>query len=219
MPRLLPEFIDNPENRCPVILLLDTSASMSGKPIQELNRGLSCFKEDVLRDDQACLSVEVAIITFGETVNLVQDFVTIDEFSPPLLNTGGRTPMGQGIEYGLDLLEKRKLVYKEGNIQYYRPWVFLITDGQPTDQWLNAAQRVKEAEEQNRLLFFTVGVEGANFQRLAQIAPKDRLPVKLNGLDFRSLFLWLSSSMKRISQGKIGESMELPPVGWGKITT
>ncbi len=52
---------------------------------------------------------------------------------------------------------------------------------------------------------------------LKQIAPVERPPVTLNGLDFRSLFLWLSTSMKRVSTGKIGEAIELPPVGWGKI--
>jgi uncharacterized protein YegL len=89
----LPEFAENPENRCPVILLLDTSGSMSGQPIQELNRGLAAFKEDVLRDTQASLSVEVAIVTFGP-VRLTQDFVTIDQFTLPKLEADGVTPMG-----------------------------------------------------------------------------------------------------------------------------
>jgi uncharacterized protein YegL len=65
MPVGLPEFVENPENRCPVILLLDSSGSMSGQPIQELNRGLAAFKEDVQKDAQASLSVEVAIVTFS----------------------------------------------------------------------------------------------------------------------------------------------------------
>ena len=47
MPVGLPEFVENPETRCPVILLLDVSGSMSGQPIQELNRGLAAFKKDV----------------------------------------------------------------------------------------------------------------------------------------------------------------------------
>ncbi|NES84993.1 MAG: VWA domain-containing protein [Moorea sp. SIO2B7] len=219
MPVGLPEFVENPENRCPVILLLDTSASMSGEPIQALNRGLAMFKEDVLRDTQASLSVEVAILKFGGKVELTQDFVTIEEFTPPVIEASGRTPMGEAIEQALDLLETRKETYKENGIQYYRPWVFLITDGAPTDNWQNAAQRLRDAEANRRLLFFAVGVEGANFKILGQICPPQRPPVSLNGLDFRSLFEWLSSSMKRVSSGKVGEAMELPPVGWGKITT
>ena len=216
MPVGLPEFVENPENRCPVILLLDTSGSMSGQPIQELNRGLAAFKEDVMKDAQASLSVEVAIVTFGP-VRLTQDFVTIDHFTPPKLEADGVTPMGAAIEYALDLLEKRKQSYKDNGVHYYRPWVFLITDGAPTDDWQGAAQRVREEEEKRRILFFTVGVEGADMITLKQIAP--RPPVALNGLDFRSLFVWLSTSMKRVSSGKVGEAVALPPVGWGQITS
>lgn len=219
MPIGLPEFVDNPENRCPVVLLLDTSASMSGVPIQELNRGVAVFSEDVLRDAQASLSVEVAIVKFGGSVSLLQDFVTIDNFKTPVMEASGDTPMGQAIEYALDLLETRKVTYKENHIQYYRPWVFLITDGAPTDHWQYAAQKLKDAEASRRLLFFAVGVRGADFNTLKQITPPSRLPVQLNGLDFRSLFVWLSSSMKRISCGKVGEAVELPPVGWGQITS
>ncbi len=218
MPVGMPEFVENPENRCPVILLLDTSGSMSGQPIQELNRGLAAFKEDVMKDAQASLSVEVAIVTFGP-VRLTQDFVTIDHFTPPKLEADGVTPMGEAIEYALDLLEKRKQSYKDNGVHYYRPWVFLITDGAPTDDWQGAAQRVREEEEQRRMLFFTVGVQGADMHKLRQIAPPERPPVTLNGLDFRSLFVWLSTSMKRVSSGKVGEAVALPPVGWGQITT
>lgn len=219
MPVGLPEFIENPENRCPVILLLDTSRSMTGRPIQELNEGLKTFKDDLLRDTQASLSVEVAIIEFGKNVKLVQDFVTVDDFTPPVLQADGMTPMGQAIEYALDILEQRKATYKANGIQYYRPWVFMITDGAPTDAWRNASQRLQEAERNNKLLFFAAGVEGADMDTLRYIVPPERPPVMLNGLDFTSLFIWLSGSMKRVSHGKVGEVIALPPVGWGQIST
>ncbi|NCO74196.1 MAG: VWA domain-containing protein [Cyanobacteria bacterium] len=214
----LPEFADNPENRCPVILLLDTSGSMYGEPINALNRGISTFKEDVIKDTQASLSVELAIITFGDTVKLAQDFITVDEFNPPKLEASGVTPMGEAMEKALILLETRKRVYKENGIGYYRPWIFLITDGAPTDNWQIPAEMVREAEAQKRCLFFTVAVEGADMDKLKQIAPSDRPPVVLNGLDFRALFQWLSTSMKRVSGGKVGEAVALPPVGWGQIS-
>ncbi|MEH2282557.1 MAG: VWA domain-containing protein [Nostoc sp.] len=219
MPVGMPEFVENPENRCPVILLLDTSGSMSGQPIQELNRGLAAFKADVLKDSQASLSVEVAIITFGPIVKLTQDFVTIDQFTPPTLEVAGVTPMGAAIEYALDFLENRKKTYKDNGILYYRPWVFLITDGAPTDSWDSAAQRLREAEAQSRLLFFTVGVKDADMNILKQISPPERPPVTLNGLDFRELFVWLSASVKRVSSGKVGQAVALPAMGWGQITS
>jgi len=157
MPVGLPEFVENPENRCPVILLVDTSRSMGGRPLQELIEGLRIFKEEVQQDTQAALSVEVAIVQFGKSVDLVQDFVTIDDFDPPKLTADGMTPMGTAIEFALDLLEKRKATYRVNGVQYYRPWIFMITDGAPTDPWVNAARRLQEAESENKLLFLRLG--------------------------------------------------------------
>lgn len=219
MPLGLPEFVENPEPRCPVVLLCDTSGSMSGEPINALNTGLAAFQKDVYKDEIASLRVEVALITFGP-VQLVQDFVTIDNFTPPRLTASGVTPMGEAIEYGLDLIEQRKETYKANGVQYYRPWVFLITDGAPTDSYQNAAYRIREAEAQRRMLFFAVGVEGADINKLSQIALPERPPVLLNGLDFSSMFQWLSTSMKRVSSSQVGSTMvSLPPVGWGQIAT
>lgn len=219
MPIGLPEFVDNPEPRCPVILLCDTSGSMAGQPINALNAGLVAFQDDVFKDETASLRVEVALVTFAP-VRLAQEFVTIDNFMPPLLKADGVTPIGEAIDYALDLLEQRKETYKNNGVQYYRPWVLLITDGAPTDNWYHAAQRVRQAEMQRRLSFFAIGVEGADMNTLRQIAPPERPPVRLNGLDFQSMFLWLSTSMKRVSCSQVGGTMiSLPPVGWGQITT
>lgn len=216
-----PEFVENPENRCPVILLVDTSGSMAGGPIEALNEGLKTFRETVLEDEQASLRVDVAIVGFGP-VELVQDFVTIDQLNPPHLVANGLTPMGEAISFALDLLESRKVTYRANGIQYYRPWVFLITDGAPNpgSPWQQAAQRVQMAEQQRKLSFFAVGVQGADMNTLSQVAPPMRPPLMLNGLDFKSMFLWLSDSMVRVSSSTVGGDMvALPPVGWGQITT
>lgn len=216
-----PEFVENPENRCPVILLVDTSGSMAGGPIEALNEGLRTFKETVLQDEQASLRVDVAIVGFGP-VELIQDFVTIDQLNPPHLVAKGLTPMGEAISFALDLLESRKVTYRTNGIQYYRPWVFLITDGAPNPDspWQQAAQRLKLAEQERKLSFFAVGVQGADMNTLSEVAPPMRPPLMLNGLDFKSMFLWLSDSMVRVSSSTVGGDMvALPPVGWGQITT
>ena len=130
--------------------------------------------------------------------------------------------MGEALSYALDLLENRKVTYRNNGIQYYRPWVFLITDGAPNPDspWQQSAERLKNAEAQRKLSFFAVGVQGADMSILNQISPPERPPLMLNGLDFRSMFLWLSDSMVRVSSSTVGGDMvALPPVGWGQIAT
>src|SRR3954453_7364126 len=139
IPFAYPAFVDNPEPRCACLLLLDTSGSMNGKPIEELNAGLRAFKEAMASDPMAMLRVEVAVITFGP-VQVLTEFQTADIFEPPHLSVTGDTPMGAAIMQGLDLLDARKATYKQAGVAYYRPWVFLITDGSPTDQWQQAAE-------------------------------------------------------------------------------
>ncbi|MEK0180707.1 vWA domain-containing protein [Microcoleus anatoxicus] len=215
------EFAQNPEPRCPVVLLLDTSGSMSGDRIDELNAGLASFKQDVEKDTTASLRVEVAIITFDSSVNLIQDFVTMDNFYPPQLTTTGTTAMGEGIELALNEVESRKAIYKSNGIQYYQPWVFLITDGGPTDSWQSAAQRVRQADADRKISFYAIGVQGADMNILGQIAPVNIPPLMLKGLQFQELFRWLSDSMKRVSSSKVGGGQtSLPAVtGWAQTNT
>jgi uncharacterized protein YegL len=214
------DFAINAEPRCPVVLLLDNSGSMSGQPIQQLNQGVAVFKQSVEQDALAALRVEVAIVSFGPVV-MRQDFVTIDQFVPPQLQAEQLTPMGEAINYALDLLENRKADYKNNGIQYYRPWVFLITDGSPTDTWQPAAQRVRQGENDKKFSFFAVGVKGADMGILSKIADPTRPPLLLNGLDFKSMFLWLSQSMKQVSHSQPGATTQVqtPPVGWGQVST
>lgn len=210
------EFAINPDPRCPCVLLLDTSGSMDGASIEALNRGLQVFQEDVAQSELARRRVEVAIVTFGNGgVRQIQDFITVDNFYPPVLSAGGDTPMGAAINLALDMLSARKAQYKANGIAYYRPWIFMVTDGVPTDSWGTAAQRVRTEDANKSVAFFTVAVEGADTQTLAQIAPPARKPVKLQGLKFAEMFVWLSRSQQRVSSSKPGENVGLPPVdGW-----
>ncbi len=212
------EFIDNPEPRCPCLLILDVSGSMRGKPIRELNEGLTQFRDELFADALAAKRVEVGLVTFGP-VTVVNDFTGVQSCIAPELRDQGDTPMGRAIEEGLNMLRERKNSYRQNGISYYRPWVFLITDGGPTDNWQNAAQAVKSGEAEKAFSFFAVGVEGANFEILSQISV--RQPLVLKDMRFRDLFSWLSSSLSSVSQSNPGDAVPLSnpaaPDGWASI--
>lgn len=210
------EFADNPEQRCPCILLLDTSGSMMGEKMDQLNAGVRAFKDELMQDGLASKRVEVAIVTFGP-VYLAQDFVTADAFQPPYLQAGGDTPMGSAIIEGLETLARRKEIYRANGVPYNRPWVFLITDGAPTDSVHFAKQQLREGVDQKKFAFFAVAVDGADIARLTDLSP--RKPAELKGLKFRELFQWLSSSLSSASRSSpTMETLALPPpTDWANL--
>lgn len=213
------EFADNPDPRVACVLLLDTSSSMRDEPIDRLCEGVRLLKDSLCSDPVARRRVELALVTFNSTVTVGHDFVSPDEFVPPHLTTSGLTHMGEGIITALDLIEARKALYKQAGIKYYRPWVFLITDGEPQGEpdhvTSQAAYRVRDAEGGKKAVVFAIGVEGANMGRLGSLVVRE--PLRLQGLDFQTLFKWLSDSLGGVSRSNPGDQLALPPTGWATI--
>ncbi|MBZ5532071.1 MAG: VWA domain-containing protein [Acidobacteriia bacterium] len=221
--------IGNPtQPHCATVLLLDVSGSMDGEKISQLNHGLQVFKEEISKDDLASKRVDLAVISFGQTVQVVHGFSNIDDFEPTVLTANGATPMGAAILTAADMIEQRKQQYKSQGIDYYRPWIFMITDGAPTDMqvgdstWNKVLQCVHEGESGKKFMFFAVAVDSAETHLLAQIAPPNRPPVRLVGTKFKEMFQWLSKSQAKVSSSKINDTVALEnPVaaGWGAAST
>jgi len=213
------EFAENPEPRCPCVLLLDTSGSMQGAPLDAMLAGLEAFRFDLAVDPLAARRVEIAVVAFDNRIRVVQDFVPPDRFDIPFLNAEGMTHVGAAIEKALDMVEERKARYRAYDVAYYRPWIFLVTDGEPQGEAPDAVQkavdRLRDAEQRKQVAFFAVGVENANMEALAKISV--RQPLRLKGLDFREMFVWLSRSMQSVAHSRPDETVKLAPTGWAEL--
>ena len=208
------ELIDNPTTRVPVCLCLDTSGSMMGQPIAELNRGIQQFFQEVRSDDIARYAVDICIVTFGDQgARLLQDFRSLDSASCPTLSANGGTPMGEALTIALTKLEERKQKYKDSGIDYFQPWLVLMTDGQPNgDKTIldDACRKTSSMQRDKKLSIFPIGIgDDADMNVLSRVSP-GRTPAKLAGLKFVEFFQWLSKSVSRTSQSMPGEKIDLP---------
>ena len=220
----LEDLVNNPTARVPVCLCLDTSGSMEGQPIEELNEGVHLFYEAIKEDETALYSAEISIVTFGGNAECIKDFSSL-EIQPeaPKLSAYGMTPMGEAVNMALDLLEKRKEEYKDKGVDYYQPWLVLMTDGEPNgdaEELSKAINRTANLVNQKKLTVFPIGIgKDADMEVLAKFSPK-RSPLKLQGLKFKEFFAWLSKSVSKTSQSTPGETIKLDIEGikgWGDL--
>lgn len=217
-------LIDNTEQRTPLVLLLDCSGSMAGAPIQALNDGLKVLEAELKADVIAAKRVRLLVVLFGsvDEVQIPLAWQDAMDFVAPTLEANGTTPTGQAVDVALARIEEEKLGFKQAGVAYTRPWLFLMSDGQPTDMWQEAAERCRQAEAANKVAVFPIAVgAGAKAETLGQFSNKGANAVKrLDGLKFQELFLWLSASMKVVSQSKPGGQVQLPAAdSWSNAST
>lgn len=233
------DLVNNPTPRVPICLCLDNSGSMravegecveTGETIyedgkewsvvtggttrtDELKKGVQLFYDAIREDEVAVYSAEICIVTFDDKAKCVVDFANIDrQGDVPDFNPVGNTAMGEGVNLALDLLERRKQEYKDKGVDYYQPWLVIMTDGEPNgnnSELVRAINRAAEMVNGNKLTVFPIGIGAeADMNVLAKFSPK-RAPLKLQGLKFREFFAWLSKSVSKTSQSTPGETVKL----------
>ncbi|WP_103063037.1 vWA domain-containing protein [Actinomyces qiguomingii] len=219
----------NHDPRVACVLVMDVSYSMSGAPITALSDGYKVFIDEIQNDPLARKRAEVSVVTFGTSAHVVIPFQEAQRLQPTEFETDGSTDMAGGINLALDQLEERKSQYRAQHLEYFRPWLFLMTDGAPNHEGFEEAlRRLNQAEAEKRVEVFAVGVgENVNWDVLKRVS-KERGPLKLNGLAFAEMFQWLSASLSSVSESvnfgyddsshrEPGEQIALPPVGWGTL--
>jgi uncharacterized protein YegL len=216
---------DNTSQRLPCVLVLDGSYSMADSgaetdAIRELNKGLKVLEQELKNDDTAAQRVQLLVIRLGDDdqVQVISDWTDAMDFSAPTIEANGRTPLGQAMRVALEKVEDQKANYRLHDIPYNRPWIFVITDGEPTDlDWEDAGTDCRQAEDDNKVVIFPIGTAGANFEALKLFS--NRSPIKLDGLKFRELFVWLSRSASSGSKAAQDSQLQLPAVDWGTVST
>lgn len=191
------------------VLLLDTSSSMSGAPIASLNKAINDFKEQTSLDELAQKRVDIAIIEFNDTVRVVQDFTPLPQLQPVTLSAVGCTAMGEGINVAIDKVKERNRFYASMGTPCFKPWIFMITDGAPTDDISSARQRILDEENKGshgKLKFWAVGVPGYSKEVLTSLTKRC---IALDEANFNGIFNWLSESMVAISVSRVDENPQL----------
>jgi uncharacterized protein YegL len=193
---------------------MDTTGPNGKTRIDELNEGVKALEKHLREDDTAVTRVQLAIISVGGPANVadvMMDWTDANAFQAFPLKTGGATPLGRGMQLALEVIEQGKQNLRSSGISYTRPWIIVISDGGPTDDssvWAAATKECKSAEASKKVEIFAIGVEGADLEKLGELSSKP--PLMLEGVKFKELFVWLSSSLSAASRSRPGDTLQLP---------
>lgn len=132
--------------KLPVYLLLDTSGSMHGEPIQAVMNGVQVLASTLKQDPHALETAYLSVITFDSTAKQIVPLTEIGSFEAPSLNANGLTSLGEALSLVAQRIETevaKTTLEQKGD---WRPLVFIMTDGEPTDDFAKGLADFKRAK-------------------------------------------------------------------------
>ena len=214
------EAVQNFAQKCCVALVVDTSTSMVGSKINQLNSGIQSFIDEISADAANLgQQLEIGIITFDSTVQRVHEpkLAQFIDFNP--LQASGSTALVDGVREGIQMARDRKQWYKQTGQKYFRPWVIMMTDGEPdssqADMIPQLAAEIENGMTSKEFCFLALGVEGADEELLQKISSSEMTPRMLKGLKFAEFFKWLSATIGEVAKGQdVASIVNQPGQSW-----
>lgn len=204
--------------RLPVYLLLDVSGSMAGNPIEAVRNGVKALVSELRSDPQALETAYLSVITFNSSARQVCPLTELMMFREPVLNAGGPTALGAALRLLTDCINSEVRRSTETQKGDWKPLVFILTDGIPTDEWHEAAAMLKNAKPAN--IIACAAGSCADTSVLKEITDNVLLMNNLSSGELARFFAWVSSSVKLSSkslESRPGAGIELPPPPQGFV--
>ena len=213
----------NYEQKCLCVLVLDTSGSMNAdNAIGQLNQGLQTFKSQIMNDETARDRLEIAIVSFNSEIKVELQPSLISEIEMPTLKASGQTQLVRAIEEARQVIKDRKDYYKSKGLTYYRPWIVVMTDGDPypANQDIDGiAQKIQEDADAKKYVFFMIGVGNEVHDDVLSKLTTSQFPaMRMDAVNFAEFFQWLSASATVVvnSDDLTDSNVSIPQPTWAQ---
>lgn len=184
--------------RLPVYLVLDTSGSMHGEAIEAVKNGIQTLLSTLRQDPYALETAYLSVITFNTSVEQIVPLTDLLSFSPPQLFATGTTSLGGALELTAKCIEREIVKTTSETKGDWRPLVFLMTDGMPTDDWLKGLEQFKKVKK--GMVIACAAGQTVDIEVLKKIT---EVVLQLDTADSNSIkafFRWVSASISTGSQ-------------------